>query len=268
MFSEVEKLKKGICGVYLIKGPTGKVYVGESLDVKRRLFMHISAADVGKMLPLYEDMRLYSKDLFTFEILVECDPKDLLYYESLFQTKYSAIGGSGYNTIVTKLTDKKREVTEEAKKNLSLSGLHKKHSQQTKDKVREQATGRLHREDVKKVIGDSKKGDKNYNAKKVKCLNTGLIFDNCSDAARHFGYPPSSVNKNLRGERNLDKYKHLRFLDYTKDLVLNLVTGLVYDTMLEAAETYNIPKRRLTDRLKGRVENNTDFVLVKCKPEI
>lgn len=264
MFDKVSILEKGICGIYKIDSPNGKSYIGQSMCIKTRLFAHISGSDCGKQRDLYKDMRLLGIDNFTYSILQVCIIEDLQRLEHKYITTFDTIR-TGYNHSLPNKYGVKHIPKEEVKNKMRQAALGKTHSEKTKIKIRLQTIGRLHKDTAKIKIGVSKKGGKNYNSKKVICLNTGKEFSSVTTAALFYGYPTSSVNKNLRGERSLEKYSHLQFLDYFKEVVLNLETGIFYDSMVEAADAHNIPKRRLTARLKGRNENDTPFILLQIK---
>lgn len=71
------------CGIYKITSPTGKVYIGQSTDIKRRFnsYKRIKESDHPK---LYNSIKKYGYLSHTFDILEECgslmlDEKEIYY---------------------------------------------------------------------------------------------------------------------------------------------------------------------------------------------
>lgn len=88
-------------GIYKITNLiNGHTYIGQSTDIERRWENHKIAAynknDAGYMYPLYQAIRKYGIEQFSFEVLEECDYKLLnekeMYYIQQYDTYYH-----GYN---------------------------------------------------------------------------------------------------------------------------------------------------------------------------
>ena len=80
-------MKKIICGIYkIINTVTGDFYIGSSKDVKRRWAEHKCQSSWNKQTnnPMYLDMRKYSVDKFSFEILEEVEIEKLKETEQQF----------------------------------------------------------------------------------------------------------------------------------------------------------------------------------------
>ena len=60
-------------------------------------------------------------------------------------------------------------------------------SEEHKKKVSEALEGKPKSEEHKKKISEAQKGKKNHNSKKVRCIETGQIFDCISDANEYMG---------------------------------------------------------------------------------
>lgn len=98
-------MKEKICGIYKITNQiNGKVYIGQSIDIKDRWQEHKREAfkqDSYKYnYPLYQAIRKYGLENFTFEILEECLFEELnqkeIEYISLYES-YPPDNGKGYN---------------------------------------------------------------------------------------------------------------------------------------------------------------------------
>lgn len=92
-----------ICGIYKITNKVnGKVYIGQSIDIKKRWASHKKdafwAGNVGKEYPLYRAIRKYGLENFEFEIIEECTTEKLNEKEMYYITVYkSNIKNFGYN---------------------------------------------------------------------------------------------------------------------------------------------------------------------------
>lgn len=86
-------------GIYKITNKTnGKVYIGQSIDIKKRWKQHINEAKSSRQNTyLYNAMRKYGIDNFSFEIIEECDIKSLNEREIYWIKFYNSFEGEGYN---------------------------------------------------------------------------------------------------------------------------------------------------------------------------
>ena len=98
-------IKKQTCGIYRITNQVNqKVYIGQSIRIEKRWEEHKRKPFLEKSedynYPLYQAIRKYGLENFTFEIIEECSPEDLNwkeeYYISLYES-YPLEKGKGYN---------------------------------------------------------------------------------------------------------------------------------------------------------------------------
>ena len=87
-------------GIYKITNKiNGKSYIGQSINVEKRWIEHQRSAFKSrskKTYPLYEDIRQYGIDNFTFELLEECEARALNKLEQFYVEKYNTFN-DGYN---------------------------------------------------------------------------------------------------------------------------------------------------------------------------
>lgn len=106
-------------GIYKIQNKiNGKCYIGQSLDIKKRLQCHKSVAfrekDSCYNYPLYRAIRKYGLDNFTFDILEKCKPEDLnnreVYWVKVFNSCLNGynqtFGGDTSGPKTRKITEK------------------------------------------------------------------------------------------------------------------------------------------------------------------
>lgn len=119
--------EKIITGIYKITNPVGQVYVGASINVKRRWLIY---AVIGKKLKnqrkIYDSLCEYGICKHIFEIIEECDKEQLNERERYWQEHYEVLE-NGLNCFLNKTIDKPRIVSEETKRLLSESKKGEKH---------------------------------------------------------------------------------------------------------------------------------------------
>lgn len=86
-------------GIYKITNQVnGKVYIGQSVNIKHRWAEHRRRYENGKEI-LYQAMRKYGIENFIFEILEECKVEDLDVKEQYYIQKYNSYN-NGYNMTI------------------------------------------------------------------------------------------------------------------------------------------------------------------------
>ena len=89
-------------GIYKITNNiNGKSYIGQSVDINRRFISHRNTAFNPLLsnyhLELYQDIRKYGINNFSFEVLEECNKSQLDEKEKFYIAKYKTHGIDGYN---------------------------------------------------------------------------------------------------------------------------------------------------------------------------
>lgn len=93
---------KNNIGIYLISSPSGKIYIGKSIDIKQRFYRY-RKLHCKSQTKLYRSFIKYGLENHTFSILINCDKKDLdffeIYYIKLFDSFKTGLnctlGGEG-----------------------------------------------------------------------------------------------------------------------------------------------------------------------------
>lgn len=106
-----------ICGIYKITSPSHKVYIGQSIDIKKR-FREYSTLSCKSQLSLFNSFKKHGVNKHKFEILQQCEREELngleKYYVDLFQCFNSKYGlnlrdGGGRESKMRPITDEKRQ---------------------------------------------------------------------------------------------------------------------------------------------------------------
>lgn len=154
-------------GIYKITSPSGKIYIGQSIDIKNR-FIKYKCLDCKKQIRLYRSLVKYGIDNHLFEIVLECSTDELNDKERYYQDLYHCIGKDGLNCILTKSNDKNGERSTDTKLKISNTLKGHKHSEETKLKISITNTGKKHTEASLLKMSESQKGSKHSEDAKIK----------------------------------------------------------------------------------------------------
>lgn len=124
-------------GVYRITSPTGKTYIGQSVEIERRWERY------GKLLcknqpRLYNSLQKYGVSQHIFEVVEECSVEELNTKERYWQDFYNVLT-EGLNCKLTETVDKSGHLSQDTKKRIGkankISQLGKVISKDTKLKM-------------------------------------------------------------------------------------------------------------------------------------
>ncbi len=83
------KMKTNICGIYKITSPTGKIYIGQTVNFRRRINTY-KKLKCNRQFKLYNSFIKYGFDLHKFEIVCECLLEELnekeIYYIKFYNS--------------------------------------------------------------------------------------------------------------------------------------------------------------------------------------
>lgn len=185
-------------GIYKITNPSDKVYIGQSMNIKRR-WNHYTNTSLSKgQIKMYNSIKKYGRENHIFEIIEECSLDQLNERETFYKQQfineygwsralfcglYDAGGGPKSKETIYKLKQHKR--TDDVKKKISKALIGIKRSIITKEKFSLYAKNRSYEHNLK--ISQKLKGHKQtpqhclnkskaMKGKKVRCKNV-LQYD-------------------------------------------------------------------------------------------
>jgi group I intron endonuclease len=161
---------KIVCGIYKITSPSGRVYIGQSLDIYRRWKGYLKIENIRKQCLLYFSLKKYGAEKHKFEILNICLPEELNDLEIYYGELYDCINPEvGLNLKLGNARGKNSEISNE-KNRLSqklrfANGAKtpwdgKKQPEELVRKRVEARKGYVHSDDTKRKIGDTHKDNK------------------------------------------------------------------------------------------------------------
>ena len=92
-------------GIYKITNPKGKIYIGQSINIKRRFKDYKNSLKKSQH-KIYNSFKKFGYDNHTFEIIEKCLESELNDRERYYQDLYSSIGNKGLNCMLTKSFDR------------------------------------------------------------------------------------------------------------------------------------------------------------------
>ena len=158
-----------VCGIYKITSPTGKIYIGQSVNVKRRIARY-KCFDCKNQYKLYNSLLKYSWNKHIFEMIHECNVDVLNKLEKYYINYYKTFN-TEHGMNLTDGGDSKRIVSLETKLKMSISHkgktLGRKASPETIQKLRDSHMNIKPSEETKRKIGDKSMGNKSKTGQKL-----------------------------------------------------------------------------------------------------
>lgn len=230
-------------GIYKITSPKGKVYVGQSRNIKTRLskYKNLLCPDQPR---LYRSIKKYSWESHTFEIIEECEFTNLNTRERYWQDFYDVLGENGLNCNLTATENLPKIVSKETREKHSkaMKGLlvgeknpmfGKEVSLETRQKISKANTGKKGR-----VISEYHKA---------------ILSKTHKNKVRT---PEEREKQRLT---LIEQYKNGK-KPHTSKTVLNTQTGIFYDSILEASKSYHLKYTTLRAMIMGQNTNTSPFI--------
>ena len=184
---------KKIIGIYKITNPNGCIYIGQSINIKRRRSEYKRLKGCGKNTRLFNSLNKYGFNKHLFEIIEECDASILndretfhinfnksfnsekgmnlhsggnnhiISEETREKLRISHLGQRAWNKGLTKETDNRLKIQGE---NHSLKMIGRLASDETKEKMSNARIGKKHSDETIKKLSDAKIGNKIWAGRK------------------------------------------------------------------------------------------------------
>lgn len=201
--------------IYIIKNIVNdKVYIGRTVNFSDRFYRHKSRAcrprnkEYGSV--LYNAIRKYGENNFTFKVLIVCEDKDAPYYESSLISLYKSTNKNlGYNVLdgteesISHSQIVRDKISASLKRFYAINGSPKTgvhHSKLTKERISLARRGRC-----SPLLYDHLLKQNNARNKKVVISTTDNAFVgeyiSINDAARKLGLDESCLSKVCLGKR-------------------------------------------------------------------
>ena len=208
-------------GIYKITNPKGKIYIGQSTNIEKRIHGYENLRYCSQQIKLYNSLKKYTPNTHIFEIIEECLVEELNEKERYWQDFYDVIGENGLNLLLTKTTDRCGFMSKETRQKMSKSKMGNKIT-----------------ESGKKKLSEKMKGEKNPSYGKF--------------GKEHPTYNFRKYTEKRKLARCGSGNPFIR-------VILNIETGIFYYGLKEIVNLCNYNITQLGNRLRGSTPNNTFF---------
>jgi group I intron endonuclease len=237
-----------ICCIYKITSPSGKIYVGQTLNFNERIYKY-SVSDCKSQRKLYNSIVKYGWKNHTIEIIEECLPELLNEKERFWQEKLSCVSG-GLNCVLTSTETKSGVLSEETKQKISSSNKGRKLTEEHKKKVGDGNKGKKMSEESKLKISLAHKGE-----------NAIWYGKKLSDETKN------KMSKSMIGRKVSDETKKklselMKNRVHTKKKVIDKETCKIYSSAKEAYQQTEFSYYVFCNMLSGRTINKTNFEFI------
>lgn len=176
--SKFSSIEHGVQGIYIITNKiNNKVYIGQSVDIRRRLVKHVALLrhNYHWNLHLQNAWNKYGEDNFEFDILEivenenELVEREQYYIDVVYQSRERE---NGYNI---RPADINGHLPEETKRRIGDANRGRKHSEEFRRKISEIQRGQKRKplsEETKRKISEAQKGKKISEETRRKISNT------------------------------------------------------------------------------------------------
>lgn len=237
-----------ICGIYKIRSPSNKVYIGQSVDIKRRFNGYLKCKK-NKQVKLFNSFNKYGVNNHIFEIIEECLFENLNDRERFWQEKYDCIE-HGLNCVYTETNIKPKKFSKESfdRRSLATKGKPKNYTVWNKGK-----TG---------VYSDETLIQMSLVKKGKPCKSKGILRPkNSGENHIYYKRKRPDFSESQIGEKN---HMYGKAAPNAK-VVIDTVTGREFISMRAAAEFYNVNESTLRQKINGRRNNNTNLKFKNLK---
>lgn len=205
-------------GIYKVTSPSGKIYIGQSINCEFRFIRYKRKSQVKTQIKLKRSFEKYGVENHIFEIIEVCNESSLNERERYWQEFYDVLGINGLNCKLTKSLDKSgklsKETYEKCQKTWQSKEYKKKCSERlkgkclfTKEQIEQYSKARknIHRKDeVKRKISITKRINSKYTIIQTDMNNVFIKEWNClAEIKEETGFDKPNIYNCL-----IKKYKH------------------------------------------------------------
>lgn len=262
-------------GIYKITSPSGKIYIGQSVNILSRINKYKNAKCITQPIILKSILK-YGWENHIFEIVCECEQSELNERERYYQEMFDCIGKNGLNCMLTNTRTKSGKARQETVdkltgRKLPESTINKMkgriHSDETRNKISLSLTGRKITENTKNKISQSNKGklrsQECVEKMKLRLVSeeTRLKISLSKKGMKYSEQAKANCRLAKKGTKPSEDCLN-KALIATSKRVLDTKTGIIYKSASELASILNVKRTTLTAKLSGQNKNTTQYVYV------
>lgn len=221
-------------GIYLIIAPNNKFYIGQSVNIEDRIrdYKYVKGT---RQFRLYRSFEKFGYENHTFSALIECDKKDLDQWERFYIKLFDTFG-TNHGLNLREGGSSRSTNSPETIQRMRIAQSKKIISEETKARLRLYNLGKVRPQHEKDKISESMK----------KIVKTEDHKNNLAIAIKN-----SIKSKEQRNRLQEERKVKVRDTD----------SGIVYNSIKEAAKLTGIKYSSLCQRLNGFRKNTTNLQL-------
>lgn len=280
-----QKIKEGgfllddVCGVYLIISPSGRRYVGSSINIRERWASYRQLKKDKRSISLINSSMLkYGYSNHFFKVLYICLPIERLMWERVFGDLYLSLSDfGGLNLNLPGYDDKPKVISKETKEKMSLSRLIPDREEAAKrDKENRSKNKKKWRERNKKPVIKYVKTEKEIQRSreygKNRAQDTAWINMMRDAQAKYFSIPENRLKAAETTRRQFQDPKQREIAKTRANRIfgnpethprskkiINIDTGEIFVSGKLVAGKIGMNPAAFRERLRGDVTNNTPF---------
>lgn len=262
-----------ICGVYLIISPSGRRYVGSSIDIDYRWSLY-RRLNCRRQKLLYNSLKKYTPAKHTFSILFRCNETDMFGWERIFGDlclSFQEYGG--LNLSLPKSGDRPYDVSKETRTRLSENA--KKCYEDNPESILR------FKEGAKRFRVDNPDKIKVFQERATEAKRTPEYRAKRSAIAKEMGRRPEvrkersdRIKKRFENpeERKAQSDRTRRHMSVpgnhpASKKVINTETGEIFLSVKHLSNITGHNYKRLRNRLSGDVKNDTPYRYLEDKKQ-
>lgn len=187
-------------GIYKITNPKGRVYIGQSRNIEKRISNYKGLHNCKTQPKLYRSFIKYGTDKHLFEIIEECDIFVINKKERHYQLLYNSIL-NGLNCDLAEDENCPRKISKETRDKISKFQKTRVMSSDTNKKISISRTGMKFSVSHRKNISLSKTGQLNKRSVLVLDTNIGVYYDSIAEAGSIYSIDSRTLSRYLNGTR-------------------------------------------------------------------
>ena len=249
-------------GIYKITSPTGRIYIGQSVDIDYR-WNDYRNKNCKSQPRLSRSFLKHGIDNHKFEVIEECSIESLNEKERYYQDLYKCIY-DGLNCRLTASDGKSGRMSKESRLKMSEAGKRKVMTAEHKEKIK--------KGNVRPMLGKKHTAESlalmSENRKKCPIRKGYSLSQETKDkiALKATGRKASEETKakmslQRKGVPQSEALKAKRALGACR-IILDTQTGVFYIGVKEASFHIGIKYSQLCARLNGETKNNTNLIYV------
>lgn len=263
-------------GIYKITSPTGKVYIGQSRNIKKRFSGYKKLSNIKNQVKLCRSLLKHGPDNHVFEIIEQCDIIYMNERERYWQDHYDVTGTDGLNCRLTKSNDKSAIISQETRLKMSISGKNKVMTEEHKRNIIMASKNNIGKKrspmskESKEKLGIRNKLLGLFEGKNNPMYGSQRFGDkNPFFNKKHSNESRLKISEKAMGRKATDKTRSILSkqrsmgLNSSAKIVLNMDTGIFYECGKEAwMTTDKYVYSTFKSKLNGSNKYPTDFIYV------